>query len=182
MYSRAYKTEGVIIKRINYGEADKILTIFTKHYGKITVIAKGIRKMTSRKKGSLELFNQSVLYLARGKNFDIVTEVETINNFLSHKINFEKLGRIYYFCEVVDRLTAERVEEANIYQILVDYLEFCRKYNIVEIEKRMDEDLKRVLLVLGFIDEGRVRNNFDTESFIENLMEGKIKSKKIINM
>lgn len=180
MVSRTYKTEGIILKRINYGEADKILTVFTKHYGKITVIAKGIRKLTSRKKGSLELFNQSVLYLARGKNFDIVTEVEAINNFLSQKINFDKLGRVYYFCEVIDRLTAERVEEANVYQILIDFLEFCHRSDISEIEKRMDEDLKRVLLILGFIDEGRMRQNFDIEMFIENLMEGKIRSKKIM--
>lgn len=179
---RTYKTEGVIIKRINYGEADKILTIFTKHYGKITVIAKGIRKMTSRKKGSLELFNKCILFLARGKNFDLVTETETISNFLSRAVSFEKLGRIYYFCEVVDRLTAERVEEQNVYQILIEFLESCKNYNVIEIEKRMNEDLKKVLLVLGFIDENRMRQNFDIEIFVENLIEGKIKSKKIINV
>jgi hypothetical protein len=137
--------------------------------------------MTSRKKGSLELFNQSVLYLARGKNFDIITETETINNFLSNKLNFDKLGRIYYFCEVIDRLTAERVEESNVYQILINFLEFCRRSNIREIEKRMDSDLKRVLLVLGFIDEGRIKQNLDVEMFIEGLLEGKIRSKKILN-
>lgn len=180
MYSRSYKTEGIIIKRINYGEADKILTIFTRHHGKITVIAKGIRRITSRKKGSLELFNQSILYLARGKNFDIITEVEPINNFISHKIDLDRLGRIYYFCEVIDRLTAERVEEENIYQLLIDFLGFCQRSHIDEIEKRMDEDLRRILLILGFIDEEKSKRNFDAEIFIENLIEGKIRSKKML--
>ncbi len=179
---KTYKTEGVIIKRINYGEADKILTIFTKHHGKITVMAKGIRKITSRKKGSLELFNNCTLFLAKGKNFDLVTETEIINNFLSRAVSFEKLGRIYYFCEVIDRLTAERVEELNVYQILIEFLESCKNFNIAEIEKRMNEDLKKVLLRLGFIDESRMKHNFDIEMFIENLIEGKIKSKKIINV
>lgn len=180
MQGRTYKTEGIIIKRINYGEADKILTVFTKHYGKITLMAKGIRKITSRKKGSLGLFNQSVLYLARGKNFDIITEAQTISDFLSNKIGFDKLGRIYYFCEVIDRITAERVTEPNIYQILVGFLEFCKNFNVGEIEKRMNEDLKRILLVLGFIDRGRLRQHFDVEMFIERLIERQLQSKRFL--
>lgn len=179
---RTYKTEGIIIKRINYGEADKILTIFTKEHGKIIVIAKGIRKITSRRKGNLELFNRNAYFLAKGKNFDIITEVEALGNFLSIDTSFEKLGRVYYFCEVIDRLTAERVEEQAIYHVLYDFLVFCRKIStqIKEIEKRMNEDLKNVLYILGFIDENKRNQDFDVENFIENLIEGKIKSKKII--
>lgn len=182
MLSRTYKTEGIIIKRINYGEADKILTIFTREHGKIVVIAKGIRKITSKRNGSLELFNRNFYFLARGKNFDIVTEVETLGNFLSAPTNFEKIGRIYYFCEVIDRLTAERVEEKEIYSILYNFLVFCRKTNIQveDIEKRMNDDLKNVLYVLGFIDDNKRNQDFNVEGFIENLIEGKIKSKKMI--
>ncbi len=180
IHQRSYKTEGIIIKRINYGEADKILTIFTKEHGKITAIAKGVRKLTSRKKGDLGLFNRCILYIARGKTFDIVTESKIIEMFNGKTMGFEKLGRVYYFCEAIDRLCAERVEEANIYQILVEFLKFCRNFDVREVEKRMNEDLKRVLLLLGFINEGRLRQNYNIEMFIENLIEGKIKSKKMM--
>ena len=59
---RTYKTEGIILKRINFGEADRILTSYTKHFGKISLLAKGVRKITSRKGGNIELFNQTVLF------------------------------------------------------------------------------------------------------------------------
>lgn len=179
--NRTYKTEGIIIKRINFGEADKILTIFTKENGKIVVIAKGIRKITSKRKGLLELFNRNNYFLAKGKNFDIITEVEALGSFLSVETNFEKLGRIYYFCEAIDRLTAERVDENEIYLILYNFLIFCRKTGRIEdIEMRMNEELKNVLYILGFIDEAKLKQNFDVEGFIEGLIEGKIRSKKMI--
>jgi len=64
--SRSYKAEGIILKRINFSEADKILTIFTKRHGKVRAIAKGVRRLTSRKAGSVELFNQAGLFLLEG--------------------------------------------------------------------------------------------------------------------
>ena len=79
----SFKTEGIILKRMNYGEADRILTIYTLHHGKIRAMAKGVRKLQSRKAGSLELFNHSVLFLIKGKNLDLVTEAQTIDLFKS---------------------------------------------------------------------------------------------------
>lgn len=179
---KTYKAEGIIIKRINYGEADKILTIFTKNHGKITGIAKGIRKITSKRKGALELFNRNAFFLSYGKSLDVITEVQPIGNFASSQINLEKLGRVYYFCEVIDRLTAERVEENAIYNILYNFLVFSRKKEVdaKSLEKKMNGELKNVLYILGFIDENKRQQDFNVENFIENLIEGKIKSKKMI--
>ncbi|KKR32290.1 MAG: repair protein RecO protein, partial [Candidatus Gottesmanbacteria bacterium GW2011_GWC2_39_8] len=78
---RTYKTEGIILRRINFGEADRLITIFSKHYGKQKVLGKGVRKIKSRRAPHLELFNRSVIFLHRGKNFDIITEAQTINSF-----------------------------------------------------------------------------------------------------
>src|SRR5436853_7849884 len=74
-----YKSEAVVIKRSNLGEADKILTIFTPNYGKLRVVAKGVRKVTSRLAGHVELFTRSQMLLAKGRNLDIVTQSETID-------------------------------------------------------------------------------------------------------
>lgn len=169
---RNYKTEGIIIKRINYKEADKILTVFTKELGKITVLAKGVRKLTSRKKGSLELYNRCNLYVARGKTFDIVTETEILDFFPQNKISFEKLGRIYYLTEVIDRLVPEKVPEAKIYQTLI---------NFIKIDGNLDDTLKNILLNLGFIDNLKRNAFFDVENYIENLIEKKIYSGRMMN-
>ena len=63
---RTHKTEGIIIKRRNYGEADRILTVFTKYNGKIQVKATGIRRIPSRRSAHVELLNYSVLNLYKG--------------------------------------------------------------------------------------------------------------------
>jgi len=65
---KSYKAEGIVIKRKNFGEADRILTVFTKKYGKIKVLAKGVRRITSRRGPNVELFNQVELVLHQGRN------------------------------------------------------------------------------------------------------------------
>ena len=84
MRNRSYSTQAIILKRFNYGEADRILTLFTDKHGKITVIAKGVRKPQSRKRGHVELFNHIKAYIVNGKSLGILTEAETIHNFGNH--------------------------------------------------------------------------------------------------
>src|SRR5919198_573684 len=78
---RLYTTEAIILRRVDFGEADRILTIMTPEMGKLRVIAKGARKITSRKAGHVELFTRVRLLLARGRNFDIVSQAETIEPY-----------------------------------------------------------------------------------------------------
>jgi len=114
----SYKTEAIILKRLNYSEADKIITIFTKHYGKIKCLAKGIRRLTSRKRGNLELFNLTRLFLIKGRNLDLVTEVQVINNFLDFRKNLKKVAAAYQLIELVDRITRENQANKQIFDLL----------------------------------------------------------------
>ena len=86
---KKYRIEGVIIKRRNFKEADKILTVFTKKYGKVSVLAKGVRKITSRRGPSVELFNHASLLLHKASFLDIVTEASVYNTFEHVKKDFE---------------------------------------------------------------------------------------------
>ena len=81
MKIRTYSSEGIILARKNYSEADRILTCFSKSYGKISLLAKGIRKLKSKKRGHLEVFSHIKFSASRGHGMDIITEVETINTF-----------------------------------------------------------------------------------------------------
>lgn len=75
------KVEGIILKRRNLGEADRILTVFSKNLGKISVLAKGVRRITSRRAGNVELLNRVSMYLHRAKSFLILTEAISLNTF-----------------------------------------------------------------------------------------------------
>ncbi|MEK9176642.1 MAG: DNA repair protein RecO, partial [Patescibacteria group bacterium] len=112
-----FKTEGIVIKRKNFGEADRILTIFTKNNGKITVIAKGVRKISSRRSPHVELLNLTLLTIYNGR-MPILTEAETINHFSSLKCDLNKAGQAFYICELVDGLLAEHQENRAVFSLL----------------------------------------------------------------
>ena len=113
-----YKTCGIILKRSNFGEADRLLTIFTEGKGKIKVIAKGVRKQNSRLGGHLELFCLTNLVIAEGRNLDIVTEAEIIESYINVRNNLEKANATYYLAEIVDKLTAEYESHDDVFNLL----------------------------------------------------------------
>ncbi len=171
---RCYKTEGIILKRTNFGEADKILTVYSVHYGKIKLLAKGIRKITSRKGGNLELFNWVGLLIAQGKNLDLVTEVETIKSFKNWRRDLKKVGLAYHFCELVDRLTAEGVPNREIFVLLTQTLT-----DLADFKNKDQEFERKILEETGFWPRGKLIAENDYDGYIEKIIEKKLRSKNI---
>lgn len=175
---RTYKTEGIVLKRTNYGEADRILTIYTKNYGKIKAMAKGIRKITSRKAGSLEPFTHTVLFLAKGKNLDIITETQSVNAFKSWRSDLNRVGVAYYFCELVDKLTPEEQENYLVFEILKGYLARLKNSGLRQLVRSFEEEL---LIELGFgIPEILKKTEGSLKNYIETITEKSINSPKIL--
>ena len=119
---RTYQTEAIIIKRIKLGEADRILTLYTPELGKIKAVAKGTRRPKSKLGGHVELLTHSLLMLARGRNLDIITQAQTIDNFLPLKDDLERISRGLYISELVDSFTAEHIENRRLFDLLLNSL------------------------------------------------------------
>ncbi len=102
-----YNTTGLVLHRLNFGEADRVLTIFSNDSGKISVIAKGCRKPASRTSGATELFTYSKFLLGHGRSMDIVSQCEIIQSFPEIRDNILKLACASYLCELLDRSTQE---------------------------------------------------------------------------
>ena len=176
---RTYKSEGIVLKRTNYGEADKIITVFSKHYGKITLLAKGIRRLTSKKRGNLELFNQVSFFAHKGKGLDIVTETELLDSFSSWRGDLQKVASAYQICEMIDKLTAEGSEQEEIYDLLVTNLKtiaITGQNNLTILTNSFGVSL---LKDLGFLSRNKVLpQNFNVIAYIEDIIERELKSKK----
>lgn len=99
--ARIYRSHAVVLSRRDYGEADRLLTLFTPSMGKQEWIAKGIRKTTSRKAGHLELFTHTTLLIAKARTWDIVTEAATVENFRHLRSNLEIIAQASYLAELV---------------------------------------------------------------------------------
>jgi DNA repair protein RecO (recombination protein O) len=116
---RLYRTEAIILRRQDFGEADRLLTLYTPGFGKARVLAKGVRKPTSRKAGHVELLTHNRLLVAKGRNLDIVTQAETINAFLPIRDGLRRTSCAYYMAELVDRFTAEGEENRRLFDLLL---------------------------------------------------------------
>jgi DNA repair protein RecO (recombination protein O) len=120
--ARTFQTEGIVLRHQDLGEADRLLWIYTLKMGKIRALAKGIRKIRSRKAGHLEPFTRANLILARGRDFFIVTQAETIEAFLNIRDNLLRIGYAAYAVELIDRFTYEEDGNQGIYRLLIETL------------------------------------------------------------
>jgi len=171
-----YKTEGIVLKRKNFGEADKILTIYTKHYGKIKVLAKGIRKPTSKKSPTLELFNWVKIFVSRGRGLDIIKESQIIRSFRGWKKNLGKVEVAFYFCELVERLAPENVPNLKIFNLLTGSLLGLSQINEGSLEQAVKIFEQRILEESGFWPKGN-KPKIDFKEYIEKIIERKLKSR-----
>jgi len=117
---RTYQTEAVIIKKIKLGEADRILTLYTPHLGKIQAVAKGVRRPRSKLSGHLELITHSQVSLARGRNLDTIIGSQTIDSFLLLKNDLWLTSCALYVTELINQFTADHVENAPLFQLVLE--------------------------------------------------------------
>lgn len=100
--ARTYRTHAIVLRRRDYGDADRVLTLFTPEHGRIEVIAKGVRKTMSKKAGHLEPFAHTSLLLAQARTWDIVAEAVTVEPYRFLRTDLDAISRAGYIAELVD--------------------------------------------------------------------------------
>ena len=116
------RTECVVLRHSDWGEADRLLVLYSREAGKLRAVAKGVRKLKSRKAGHLEPFTRVELLLAHGREFWIVTQAETVDAYLPVREDLVRTAYAAYLIELLDRFTYEEGENRALYQLLVDSL------------------------------------------------------------
>jgi len=115
---RRYTTDAIVLSRFDFGEADRILTLITPGGGKLKAIAKGIRRPTSRLGGSLEPFAELQVSLARGRTFEVVTQVSVSHAWLRLRDSLEGAATAWYIAELADRSLEEQTPAEPLYGLL----------------------------------------------------------------
>ncbi len=98
------KTTGIVIKRTNYKDADKILTVLTQELGKISCKAKGIRKITSKKRSHLEPGSIATIYLIKTYDRYLITQANSIHNIKLSATDYDVTLYLYSILEITDKL------------------------------------------------------------------------------
>jgi DNA repair protein RecO (recombination protein O) len=119
---RTFRTDAVILRRQDFGEADRLLMILTPDHGKFRAVAKGARKPIARKTGHVELFALVDMLIARGRELHIVTQAETKEPFLPLREDLVRATYANHLVELLDRFTVEQDASRAEFDLLVSAL------------------------------------------------------------
>ncbi len=146
------KTSGIVIKKVNVGEADRILTVLTQDRGKIRMIAKGVRRPKAKLTGFTDMFHYNDFVLAEGRNLDIMTSATTVERFVKDGMQLERIGLMYYLCELVNSLMEETQEVPGSFELLRETLQYIKTHDSSSDLVRGYFEM-RMLLLLGYSPE-----------------------------
>lgn len=172
---RTFSSEGIVLKRTNYGEADRIVTVLTKEYGKLSCLAKGVRKMTSTKRGALEPGDRARMFFSRGRGtLPLVTQAMLIDDTNGAKKSLRTLRNLSQVLEILDTVVVEEQGQEDVYAEALKLLDFIVK-DTKETPRCVKMSLQNLLHMLGF-DDNELKKRKSVTTFIEELSDRKLKS------
>lgn len=117
-----HRDEGIVLRTYKLGEADRIVVFLTKARGKVRAVAKGVRKTKSKFGSRLEPMSHCMLQFYEGRELDIVTQAESIDNFRAVREDLDRIGRGVSMLEVADQLAQEGEVNPQLYRMLLGAL------------------------------------------------------------
>lgn len=175
MIPRAFVDEAIVLARKNYSEADRILVVYSKNHGKLSLLAKGVRRPISKKRGHLEVFSHIRFQAAKGRGLDILTEAETIENHPEIRKDLKKASVAYYFMEAVGRTTHENEKHTELFEILSQSLTKLKEEKNLKTFRL--NFIVELLICLGFWPRDKTLVN--PEAKLEEVTERSINSARV---
>jgi DNA repair protein RecO (recombination protein O) len=175
MRNRGYSSEGIVVSKKNHGEADRILVVYSKNFGLLRLMAKGVRKPKSRKRGHLEVFSHVKFSASVGNGMDMVTEAEAIDSFDEIRKELKKMTVGYYLCEVLGRLTREGEKNEKIFSLALLFLNNLK--NSENLKKLRIQFATDMLVTLGFWSAAN--NLVDPDKMLEEVTERRVNSIRV---
>jgi DNA repair protein RecO (recombination protein O) len=146
-----YKTEAVVLRARDLGEADRILTLYSREYGKLDAVAKGVKKMRSKMGGSAQPLTYSSFLLYRGCSLDTVTGCEPKEMFAGIRENLTSWAYGTYMMELLSCILPQRVAQESVFALLLTGLHLLASGPDPELSVRFWE--VHLLRLLGYQPE-----------------------------
>lgn len=175
MIPHSFTSDGLVLGRRNFGEADRIINVYSKGKGKVSLIAKGVRKPGSKKRGHIEIFSKIRFQAVNGKGMGILTEVETLDDYEEIRKSIRKVSLAYYFVEVLGKAVHEGEGNTELYDLLtgvMDELKTAKK--LKDLRLRFVTNL---LKILGYWPNDK--NLPFPDEKLEEVLERELYSKRV---
>ena len=135
----AYTTDAIVLRRLQYGETDNILTLYSPDKGRFSAIAKGARKAISRLSGATEVLTCTRFALATGKSLEIVTQVEVQESFSHLRQDLGRLAHGLYLADLTDHSVEDHAPNPILYDLLLTGLRQTQTVDPPELAARWFE-------------------------------------------
>jgi DNA repair protein RecO (recombination protein O) len=172
---RTYKDEAIVIRSYKLGESDRILALLTSQHGLKRAVAKGIRRTISKFGGRLEAFTHANILFHRGKNLDIIAQVEVINSHAHLRENFAK----YLFGEAILEVAMHSIHEGQHIPQLFDALKTtleCLEEEVASLELFLAAYELKICALIGYrprlVDCTQCGRRLDDEAGYLSLQDG----------
>jgi DNA repair protein RecO (recombination protein O) len=175
MKPRSYTSEGIVLGRKNYGEADRILSIYSKDHGRISLMASGIRRPKSRKRGHLEIFSLLNFQAVKGRGMDMIIEADITDDFKEIRKSLSKVSLAYYFMEVVGKITHENEKNQELFDLILESLNGLKGGS--KLKQLRFNFIQKLLTLMGYWPEGQELTDPDT--ILEEVIERQISSVRV---
>jgi len=173
--SKTYQTPAIIFKSRNWHETDRLLTIFTRFYGKKILIAKGVRRTKSRQSGHLQTFCLAKIFCISRRGIDLITQAETIDDFTNLKKSLKRTSQACYFFELVDFLEPVEQSDEAVFDLARQFLTELNEKTFSR--KEMFDWIFKLTKLTGFGPPEEVENIDELDNYLEKIVEKKLKSK-----
>jgi len=167
---RSLKTEAVVLRKKDLLNRDVLISFFTQDLGRLTVFAKGVKKITSRRSPHLQTGNLINVIISHKNDHYYLQESQLISGFSELKKDEDKVSQLYLFLFVLDRLLPEQQKEAKIYNLAKNFLIDLSKS--IKSETIIVKYLTETMKVLGYLD--KKIDASELKSLIEEIINEKI--------
>ncbi|MBI2451249.1 MAG: DNA repair protein RecO [Parcubacteria group bacterium] len=159
------RTEAIVLKKNDFSENDQLLVLYSKDFGKIKILGRGTKKITSKLNPHLDIFSHTWVSFVEGERNFILTDSQEIRIFHSLKKNSFKIQAAFGIVHLIDRLIPEPEEDANIWELLQNTLRAINENQEFDLIKTIVNKFEAELLNMlgyGFQDNSRdfIRDNF----------------------
>jgi len=162
--------EAIVLRLTDYGESDRIVSLFTLERGKLRGIARGAKRSRKRFAGALDPFAHLKLQLGTGSGLTNLLSADILNIFSGIRADLAKIGSAAYACELVERLTPEEEPSPRLFRLLYCYLERLDAAPISPSDRRFFA--VNLLKILGYQPELEVRGvSQETASLLARAMQ-----------
>lgn len=117
-----YRTQGIILEKEDRRDSDQFLTVYTKDFGKVEILARAVKKITSKLRGGADLFYLSEVEFIQGKNHKTLTDAILIDKFANIREDLKKIQAVWRIAEVLDRLSSKEEKESRVWELLIGVL------------------------------------------------------------